>query len=408
MNTKNLLLFLAVFSAGIVLGVVVTWKYGQENRRTGVMLSEDKVYHKQNGHVKSGKKQVVKISGEEMEELGIQVETAVAGKLQVNVSFSGEIVVNPDSLAHIVPRVAGIVKEVRMSLGNLVQAEEVMAVIESRELADTKATYLANLERLALAQASFEREEKLWQRKISSEQEYLSAKQAHAETKINLRSAEQKLHALGFGDEYLKRLPELSDEWLTRYEIRAPFDGTVIQKHITLGERVSDSTNVFTVADLTDVWVNLTVYQKDFNSLRLGQQVVVKASQNDNQIRSMINYISPLMDESTRTATARVVIDNRNGTWQPGMFVTGLVEVNTYDVTLIVPRRALQTINDHTVVFVQTLEGFEPRSVQIGKKDKTHVEIIAGLEPGQRYVTNNAFTLKAELGKSSLGDGHNH
>ncbi|MFQ5799006.1 MAG: efflux RND transporter periplasmic adaptor subunit [Bacteroidota bacterium] len=342
-----------------------------------------------------------------MKEFGIEVGTAGPGELQIRINLPGEIVANADNLVHIVSRVDGIVREVRKRLGDPVRTGEVMAVIESRELADAKAAYLAGLERLALAQTNFTREEKLWKSKISSEQEYLSAKQALAEARIALRSAEQKLHALGFTHEYLKKLPALPDEEFIRYEIVAPFDGTIIKKHITLGEVLSSQSEIYEIADLSSVWVNLTVYQKDLTSVDTGQQVVVRAAQVGTEAAGVIDYVSPIVEESTRTATARVVLENPDGLWRPGIFITGEIDIREVEVGLLVPRSALQTLDGQDVVFVQTPEGFEPQPVKIGLSDSEHVQIVSGLKAGQRFAVTNSFTLKAELGKEAFG-GHLH
>lgn len=359
-------------------------------------------------HDEHGEEKVVRLSEDERKEFGIELATVAEGKLQVWTNLSGEVVVNADRISHIVPRLPGIVTEVRKSIGDTVYAGEVMAVIESRELADAKASYLAAKERLTLARLNFTRENNLWKKKISSEQEYLDAKQVLAEADIERRSSEQKLHALGFSDEYLKSLPNHPDVNFTRYKIIAPIRGTVVKKHITLGEKLGNDSNTFTVADLSNVWINLTIYQKDLAKIRQGLKAVVRADQHDDKTTGIIDYVSPFVDESTRTATARVVVDNSEGNWRPGMFVSGQVVVDELDVDILIHRSAIQIIDGEKAVFVQTGEGFEPHHVETGRSNQTHVEIVSGLELGQRYVKSNAFTLKAELGKSQFGDGHGH
>ncbi len=217
-----------------------------------------------------------------------------------------------------VPRVSGIVRQVRKSLGDPVKDGEIMAVIESRELAAAKATYLAAIEREKLAQANFAREEGLWRKKVTSEQEYLDARQALAETRIEKSSAEQQLHALGFSDAYLKELPEQADATYTRYEIRAPFAGTIIEKHLTLGENVNADSEVFTIADLSTVWVDINVYQKDLPKIRKGQKVVIEAGHDIPAATGTIAWLGPLVGEATRTAKARVILPNPDRGAAPG------------------------------------------------------------------------------------------
>jgi len=210
------------------------------------------------------------LPAEEITQYGIGVGAAGPGQLEIQSIFPGEIAINTDHMAHIVPRVSGIVREVKASLGDLVHKGDVVAVIDSSELADAKSDYLASMERLELAQAIFDREEKLWRDKISSEQEYLNTRQHLAEAKINIRTAKQKLIFMGFTSAYLYTLPTEADELFTRYEVVAPFDGTVIEKHIALGEVLKDDAEVFIIADLSTVWINLQVYKKDLPQIRVG------------------------------------------------------------------------------------------------------------------------------------------
>ncbi|MBW1788659.1 MAG: efflux RND transporter periplasmic adaptor subunit, partial [Deltaproteobacteria bacterium] len=289
-----------------------------------------------------------------------------------------------------------------------VKAGEVMAVTDSRELADAKGGYLAARERLALANSKFKREEGLWKKKISSEQEYLDARQAMVETRIEIRSAEQKLHALGFSERYVRNLPNQPDVELTRYKILAPIDGTVIAKHITLGEALKEDAEIFVVADLSSVWADLRVYQKDLAKIRKGQKAVITVQNYPEGIRGEIFYVGPLVGESTRTGLARVELPNPEGRLRPGSFITAKVAVDIVKDSLIVPKSALLNVHGETSVFVQTDEGFEPRPVQLGKANETDVEITGGLDFGDQYVAKGGFTLKAQLSKGAFGDGHNH
>lgn len=418
MRIETTKIFFAAFLAGAIISGPAACDFVQKTE-TKPAAHEDHDEHGdhagEKGHDEHGEEghgehdeEIVRLSEAQIEEFGAQISTAGPGRLKTYVTIPGEIAVNADRMAHIVPRVSGVVREVRKKLGDHVKAGEVMAVLESRELSDAKAEYLAAYERLALAEANYEREKRLWKKKVSSEQDYLSAKQALAEVRIEIRSAEQKLHALGFSDEYLKQLPKHADTTFTRYEITAPFSGTVIEKHITLGEAVKDDSTVFVVADLKTVWVNLSAYQKDLPFIKKGARVVIKASHGIPDAVGTISYVGPIVGEQTRTALVRVVLPNKNGALRPGLFVSGNVEVDEVEVPVYAPKTALQELEGETVVFVKTDEGFEPKSVVTGRSDETGVEIVSGLEPGWKYVSKGAFTLKAQLSKSAFGEGHSH
>lgn len=375
---------------------------GEEHEEDGHDDHED-----EGGHDDHEDEDVVRLDSKTMSDFGIEVREASGGQLAVYTRLSGEVIIDPDRLVHVVPRVPGVAQKVHKSLGDHVKAGDVLAVLESRELAELKSAYLVSRERANLAQKTFAREEKLWKETISSERDYLAAEQSLAEYRIEMRAAEQKLHALGFSNAYLKSLNFDEDEYFTRYEIHAPLNGTVIEKHLSLGEVLKDDAEAFILADLSSVWVQLTVYQKDLSFVRMGQTVQITREDNA-AVAGVISYVSPVVDEETRTTVARVVLDNGNGQWRPGSFVSGLVAVEADAVSLLIPKSALQTVEEKTVVFVETEEGFEPQEVRMGRSNEVYAEIVAGLSPGQRYVARGAFTLKAQLAKGSFGGGHSH
>jgi len=353
---------------------------------------------------------IVHLTDAEMKGLGIEIATAGPGNLQVQLNFPGEIRINADQMANVVPRMQGVVREVKKNLGDTVRKGEVMAVIESRELADMRASFHAAMERVELAEANYKREKRLWEKKITAEQEYLDAKKALAEARIELASAEQKLLSLGFSTKFLKDLPHDLNETLTEYEIIAPFDGKVIEKDITLGEVLREDKVAFVVADLSTVWVDLSIYQKDLPFVKHGQRVLISAGQGIPDAEGVISYLGPIVSDETRTALARVTLPNKEGQWRPGLFVTARLFKEETPVPLLIPKAALQNLEGEACVFLYHREGFEPQNVSVGRTNKTHAEILAGLKVGQSYVTKGAFELKAKIVTSTLDShaGHGH
>ncbi|MGR3311503.1 MAG: efflux RND transporter periplasmic adaptor subunit [Candidatus Brocadiales bacterium] len=347
----------------------------------------------------------VELSPEAVQNAGIVVETAVPAKIKTVLELPGQVVLNADKVVHIVPRVSGVVTEVYKNLGDNVKYGEIIAVIESRELAELRSNYLASIKRAELARVTFNRKERLWKQKISSEKEYLASNQAMAEAEINLDVATHKLMALGLSQADLD-VSEKTHENLTRYEIRALFNGEVIEKHITVGEAVKEDANIFFLADLSTVWVEVTVYTKDLRVVKIGQNVTVRSNVLDMETDGNLSYLGPLVSEQTRTARGRVVVENPEGYWRPGLFVTVEVVKEEVSVPLAVSVDALQTFRDWSVVFVQYGNLFEVRPLELGRSDGRWVEVLHGLEPGERYVTHNSFILKAELGKA--GATHDH
>ena len=189
-----------------------------------------------------------------------------------------------------------------------------------------------------------------------------------------------------------------SSESLAPYELKTLIAGLIIQKHLTLGEAVARETEAFVVADLSTVWVDLSVYQKDLSRIRMGQPVRVYGGEDIGDAEGRISYVTPSVDAVTRTATARIVLANPDGQWRPGMFITARV-LEPIQVPLAVPHSAIQTVEGRSVVFVETEDGFQPRPVRLGREGGEVVEVVEGLAPGERFVAGNSFLLKAELGK---------
>jgi cobalt-zinc-cadmium efflux system membrane fusion protein len=337
---------------------------------------------------------------------GIEVEEARAGELANALTLPGEIALNSDKLAHIVPRVGGIVARVDKTLGDVVEAGEVMGILESRELAEAKAAYLAAMQRLPLAHAQVTSSESLAAKGIVSGLEKLAAERELATAEIDLRTAESKLHALGIPQDDLKGLGDQSDARFGVYVLRAPFAGTVIERHFTLGELVTPETQCFVLADLSTVWFNVTVYAQDLPRIRSGQKVDVRDSTGERSASGEISYISPIVDENSRSATARVVLTNSEVPWRPGEFATAAIQVSTQRAEVIVPNDAIQRIGDAFVVFVEADGAFEPRPVEIAARGPSQTAIRSGLQAGEKYVARGAFILKSELGKSQAVHQH--
>lgn len=269
----------------------------------------------------------VEISAEARAASGIEVEPAGARPLRVTLDLPGEIVPNADRLAHIVPRFAGIARQVKKGLGEEVEAGEVLAVIEGNQS-------------------------------------------------------------------------------LSTYPVNSLISGTVIEKHVTLGEFVRDDQDIYIVADLSSVWVHVAVYARDLARIRRGQAVRVEAVGAGHASEGRIDYVGAVVGETTRAATARVVLPNPGLRWRPGTFVTAHIVVDERAVPVAVPENSVQRIEGRDCVFVPDGDGFRPRPVVVGANDGQQVEIRSGLAAGEPYVVRGGFVLKSELQKSEAGHEH--
>jgi len=352
------------------------------------------------------------LSARDRSDAGIEIAAAGPGKLTLRTNLLGQVRINEERLAHVVPPVSGVVREVGVRVGDDVQAGQLLAVIASRELAGARAEFLSARGRRALAEIAHEREKELWERHILIEQDYLDAKQALSEADIELEAAEQALHALGVTEEELEALESNHEAGaLTRYELRAPIRGTVIEMHMVRGETVGEGDDLLLVADLTTAWVDLDVPQADLLTVREGQDITISASGMDvPQVNGVVSFVSQVIDEGARTALARVEITNASGEWRPGLFVRATLSSEQLEVPVLIPKQAVQSLGGESVVFVPDGEAFESVPVTLGRSNGSHVEILEGLESGSAYVSRGAFELKAEIVTSGMDShaGHGH
>ncbi|MDU1694912.1 MAG: efflux RND transporter periplasmic adaptor subunit, partial [Bradyrhizobium sp.] len=191
-----------------------------------------------------------------------------------------------------------------------------------------------------------------------------------------------------------------SNQSLTAYDLKAPIGGTIIDRQISLGEYASEQKPAFVVADLSTIWVDLSIYRQDLRRVRLDDEVLIDPDDGRGPIKGNVSYIAPVGASETQTALARVVLGNADGRLRPGLFVTARLVLAKRSVAVAVRASAIQTLENKTVVFVrEEADKIEARPVALGESDSVHIEIRDGLSPGEHYVAENSFVVKAEMGK---------
>lgn len=343
---------------------------------------------------------VVPLSDEQITKLQIPVATAAPGSLNVVLATRGKIILHPDRLAHILPKVSGIAQEIKKNIGDPVQQNDVLTILESREMADIKASYLASLEKEKLAKSLLDREQALNEKKVSAKQDLINAQAVYQEAKIQTELNKQKLHAFGFANEEIENLSQAGSPDLRFYEIRSPINGTVIARHITKGEYIESTATIFEIADLSKVWVEIGIYPKDLQKVAEGQLVDITLPSESLSQKAKIIYLSPIIQDETINAKAIVELDNPEKKWKPGSFVKAAIAIQTLPGSVIVSKDAIQHMDGNDVVFVKIPEGFEKRIVQTGLSDDDNIEILSGLSIGESYADAKTFILKADLKKS--------
>lgn len=197
-----------------------------------------------------------------------------------------------------------------------------------------------------------------------------------------------------------------SNQSLTDYEMRAPIAGTVIDRQASLGEYASEQKPTFTVADLSTVWVDFSVYRRDLKRVRVGDTILTDAEDGGAPIEAKLSYISPVGSSDTQSALARATLSNKDKRLRPGLFVTGRVVLAAKQVPIAIKTSALQTFENRTVVFVRNGQKFAPRDVELGERDPENAEVVFGILEGDVYAGKNSFVIKAELAKGSAAHEH--
>lgn len=403
---KQRLAILAILLVGLVLGALIL-------RPGDGSVAQDAAGHEHDDHrghehdevqgdagaaAERQAQEHVTLSDAQIRAAGLVLAQAGPARIRERVRLAGEIRFNEDWTAHVVPRLAGIVESVPVGLGQAVKKGEVLAVLASAALSELRSEWLAAQKRLGLARTTYQREKQLWQEKISAEQDYLQARLDLREAEIAEANARHKLAAVGAEAQ--------TGANLSRYEITAPFDGLVVEKHIAKGEAVREDSSIFTISDLSTVWAEIIVPASALGTVRVGAAATVQAVAFDARAEGKVSFVGALLGQETRTAKAWVVLPNPDMAWRPGLFVNvDLWGAETHADVAVAPA-AIQEVDGGPVVFVREPEGFVVQPVTLGRRDTDAVQVLQGLAPGVQYAAEGSFVLKSELGKGTAEHSH--
>jgi cobalt-zinc-cadmium efflux system membrane fusion protein len=328
-------------------------------------------------------------------------------------ALNGEIALNESAVTHVSPRVRGSIRSIRAELGKRVKKGDVLFEIESAELGLAVGAYRKNKALAALALKNAEREKSLAAQKLSPEADAVEAQMKYDEYRIELESAENALAVMGLD---ASAIAALTADGATgkgaRLPVLAPQSGTVIQKHLDPGETVEAGKEVLTLADLSSVWVWLSLYEQDLARL-LGEakkgppRVQVKTlAFPDRTFEGAIDLIGSALDENSRTIKVRAALKNPDALLRPGMFCAANAVFETPEKVVAVPTIALLSDEGKHFVFRQVRDGFVLRTdVEVGRVFADSVEITSGLPEGEKIVTEGAFVCKSDVLREKMGAG---
>lgn len=333
----------------------------------------------------------------------VRTETAV-------LEATGQVAAADDRQARVGVRVAGRISALKAGVGSVVKKDQILAIVESPELGRAKSDYVSAAAAARLARENANREKQLFDKNISAEVEWRKAEAEAVQTAAEWQAAENRLHALGVGD---AELPDRVAHFSSAFSVASPIDGVVIERPVTLGEMVNTDKSLFLVIDTAEVWLLVDVFERDLAQVALGQHVKVGVvAYKDEPFEGTVSYIGAVVEPRSRAVKVRIALANPKGRLKPGMFARVSLADTKGDEHehLFVPVEAVQRTEGGAVVFVpgDRAGEFVARPVKLGHETGKSVAIESGLEAGQQVVVSGSFILKSELGRESLGEGHDH
>jgi len=334
-------------------------------------------------------------------------------KMTTAVNITGEVRMNENAAVHLGPRIPGVVRAVNVDIGAEVAKGDVLFTVDSVELGQALSDWEKNLAMADLSGKNFQREKSLYEKKVGSESDMIESQMKHEEYQIALKASEQKLHVLGLTEDDVAAIsPDSHNSLSGSHAVRAPMNGTIIEKHTVVGELVEPKGDSMILADLDSVWVWGGVYERDLGLVlkrKLADGIPVEISvpaYPETLFRGQMNYIGATMDEATRTVKVRTVIDNKARLLRPGMFCQGRIFITTDEEVLAIPKVALLSDEGTDFVFTHMQDDYFLRvNVTKGREFAGDVEILTGLTPGQTIVGEGAFVLKSDVLRSKMGAG---
>ncbi len=408
--------FALVLTLGVVAGGGAVWLF--TDKPAGAPVAED--------HGTDLPAGTVEIPETAQKNAGVEMAPVTTTRLPGVLEVTGSVTPDESRVAHVRPLARGVVETIAVSLGSRVTQGQALLTYDNIELGQLVGEYL--MERAALRQAetnrevkrtSLDRAESLIKIEAIARQEldvrraeFTNAEAAVSSGQARVSRVEEQLHRFGLSEADLKALApdaqEVPHRASSHSTLRAPFAGVITKFDVAVGEVVESDKEVFTVADISTVWVLADVYEKDLTKVTRDGSVAIKVdAYPDRTFTGRITHVSDLIDPATRTARVRCVVENKDGALKLDMFAKVLLGTTEERQALTVPSDAVQQVDNQSIVFVRkTATQFERRTVQVGRRSAGLVEILGGLDAGQTVVGKGSFYLKTALLSERIGDAH--
>jgi len=355
---------------------------------------------------------ILTLNAESIKEIGLTLAIAEVRPIVGNMIVPAKLVPNQDFEAQVGSLVQGRVREVFVKVGDFVKEGQELMHIEGLEVGEIKSNFIKAKAQLKYAEANYQRQKTLVEQKVGSQKAFLEAQAEYDKAVAEFNAEDKRIHSIGLADDDLLKFVEHAPLEKDGHSggvlpIKSPIAGSVVERNVVIGQLVDASTTAFRIVNTSTLWADGQVYEKDVPKLSGRPEVTLKVTAfPDEEFYGKVIYVSPIVDEHTRTITIRASIPNRNGRLMPQMFGELHVPTGGSAKGLIIPAESVQKDNVVAYVFVATGDTtFERRVVSLGATFDSRVEVKDGIAPGERVVTKGSFQLKSELMKEALEGG---
>ena len=411
-------------TAGVLLGAAIiafaVWRHSNDEK----VKRADAALDSKAASQESSGPNTLRMDNEAQKNVGLRVDRAQSRSVVQTIRTTGTVGPNETRVAHMRPITRGRILKVNARLGDQIRQGEALATYDNIELGEAVGQYGVGLAELKRAQAGAEVARRSTERAQNlvelgavarAELERRSAEYANAQSAIETQRAElarieEKLHRFGMTDEDIQEMNRSGDiqrhREVSQSTLRAPFSGVITNVNVVEGETVETDREMFTIVDLSALWVQASIYENDIGAVRRGVPAIISVDAYPNEtFHGRITYISDLLDPKSRTIKVRCEVPNLDGRLKLDMFTTIDIPTPANRQAVMIPASAVQQINDQPIVFVRLSDTeFQKRLVQLGAKDGDWVEAVSGLKAGDDVVTTGSFQLKSIALRELIGE----
>ncbi|GEM_PF-2260130 len=329
--------------------------------------------------------------------LGIRTQTVELKTVEETIVTTGQIEEIPKNHFDINTPVQGTLASLLVDLGSKVGTGQPVVIIQSTEIATLQAEIDQAKAELELAQSNFSREQILFEKGISAKKDFEASKSFSKSTEAKLKALESNLKILtGLAT---------SDEQGT-FQVKSRKSGTVVERHVTVGQVVGANQLLFHAIDLSKLWASANIYEKDISNVSLGQNVFVSLDGNPKEsYEGKLTYIGSVIDEKSRTLPVKAELNNAKDILKPGAFVQLVIHTNKKKDAILIPSKAIVDIDEEKdeehkhIVYVKEGNNYKPRSIKVIAHDKEYTEVVSGLIAGDVLVVDGGYQLQYAEGK---------